>query len=60
MKKTGGKTPTPNDQRSVVKNPNNPAQVAAKNNQSNQKNPNHVPTNPPPKTGGKTDGSKKA
>ncbi len=37
-------TPTPNDQRSNVKNPNNPAQKSAQDNRSNQLNPNHQPT----------------
>lgn len=61
MKNSGGNKPTPNDQRGVVKNPNNPAHGADKNNRGNQQNPNHAPTNPPPKTGGgKTDGGKKA
>jgi hypothetical protein len=51
-KQQGGKTPTPNDQRSVVKNPNNPAHTAATDNRGNQLNPNHTTTNPPAKTGG--------
>jgi hypothetical protein len=34
----------PNDQRSNVKNPNNPAQKAAQDNRANQLNPNHAPT----------------
>jgi hypothetical protein len=33
-----------NNQRSDVKNPNNPAYKADKDNQSNQGNPNHAPT----------------
>ena len=37
-------TPTPNDQRSNVKNPNNPAQKSAQDNRSDQLNPNHQPT----------------
>lgn len=37
-------TPTPNDQRSHVKNPNNPAQKSAQDNRANQLNPNHPPT----------------
>lgn len=37
-------TPTPNDQRSDVKNPNNPAQKQAQDNRANQLNPNHQPT----------------
>ena len=36
--------PSPNDQRSDVKNPNNPAHKDAADNRSNQKNPNHAPT----------------
>ncbi len=36
--------PSPNDQRSNVKNPNNPAHKAAGDNRANQKNPNHAPT----------------
>lgn len=39
-KKSQGK----NDQRSTVKNPNNPQHDKAKDNRSNQKNPNHKPT----------------
>lgn len=35
---------TPNDQRSDVKNPNNPAQKSAQDNRANQLNPNHAPT----------------
>lgn len=38
------KTPTPNDQRSNVKNPNNPAHKANQDNRANQLNPNHAPT----------------
>jgi hypothetical protein len=46
------KKPTPNDQRSNVKNPNNPAHKPDQDNRSNQLNPNHQPTkgyggNPP-------------
>lgn len=37
-------TPTPNDQRSDVKNPNNPAQKSAQDNKANQLNPNHQPS----------------
>jgi hypothetical protein len=37
--------PSPNDQRSNVKNPNNPAHQAARDNRSNQLNPNHQPSN---------------
>ena len=40
--------PTPNDQRSNVKNPNNPAQKSAQGNRSNQLNPNNQPTKGPP------------
>ncbi len=36
-----GKSPTPNDQRSNVKNPNNGAHKADRDNRSNQKNPNN-------------------
>jgi hypothetical protein len=36
--------PTPNDQRSNVKNPNNPDHKGARDNRSNQLNPNHTPT----------------
>ncbi len=35
---------TANDERSIVKNPNNPAYQAAVNNTANQLNPNHQPT----------------
>ena len=43
-------TPTPNDQRSNTKNPNNPAHKQAQDNRSNQLNPNHQPTKgQPPK-----------
>jgi hypothetical protein len=45
------KNPTPNDQRSNVKNPNNPAHKANQDNRSNQLNPNHKPTNPAPAKG---------
>lgn len=46
---TGGSTakkkqPTPNDQRSNVKNPNNPAFKKDQDNRANQLNPNHEPT----------------
>lgn len=34
----------PNDQRSDVKNPNNPAKKQDGDNRANQKNPNHPPT----------------
>lgn len=37
-------TPSRNDQRSNVKNPNNPAYKANRDNRSNQLNPNHTPT----------------
>lgn len=36
--------PTPNDQRSNVKNPNNPAHQSNQDNRANQLNPNHQPT----------------
>ena len=39
--------PTPNDQRSNVKNPNNPAHKADRDNRSNQRNPNHQPSKGP-------------
>lgn len=43
-------TPTPNDQRSDVKNPNNPAHKQAQDNRADQLNPNHQPTTgQPPK-----------
>ena len=38
------KPPSPNDQRSNVKNPNNPAFKKAQDNRANQLNPNHKPT----------------
>lgn len=37
----GGRGPSPNDQRSNVKNPNNPAHQAGRDNRSNQMNPNN-------------------
>lgn len=43
MKKDQQKRP-PNDQRSDVKNPNNPAHKQDQDNRANQKNPNHKPT----------------
>jgi len=39
-----GRKPTPNDQRSDVKNPNNAAHKAAADNRSNQLNPNNAAT----------------
>lgn len=39
-----GKQPSPNDQRSNVKNPNNPAYKQDRDNRSNQLNPNHAPS----------------
>jgi hypothetical protein len=47
------KPPSPNDQRSNVKNPNNPAHKAAQDNRANQMNPNHQPSKggPAPKPG---------
>ena len=36
-----GSAPSPNDQRSDVKNPNNPAHKSAQDNRSNQMNPNN-------------------
>ena len=44
MSKKGKTPPSPNDQRSNAKNPNNPAHKQAGDNRSNQLNPNHVPT----------------
>lgn len=38
------KTQQKNDQRSDVKNPNNPQHKANQDNRANQKNPNHKPT----------------
>lgn len=38
------KKPSPNDQRSNAKNPNNPASKAAADNRSNQMNPNNKAT----------------
>ena len=35
------KQPSPNDQRSTVKNPNSPDHKAARDNRANQLNPNH-------------------
>ncbi len=55
-----GRTPTPNDQRSNTKNPNNPAQKAAQDNRSNQLNPNsprHSSNTQGGGTGGSTPGS---
>ena len=45
------KSPSPNDQRSNVKNPNNPANEAARDNRADQMNPNHTAGK-----GGKGDG----
>lgn len=39
-------TKTPNDQRGVVKNPNNVQQTQDQINRTNQLNPNHKPTKP--------------
>lgn len=52
MSKDSGKTPTPNDQRSNTKNPNNPAQKASQDNRSNQMNPNSPRHNTPGGGGG--------
>lgn len=41
---TRKKAQRPNDQRSDVKNPNNPAHKQARDNRSDQKNPNHRPS----------------
>jgi hypothetical protein len=38
--------PKPNDQRSNVKNPNNPAHKQAGDNRANQMNPKHSPSKP--------------
>ena len=38
------KTPSPNDQRSNVKNPNNPAYKSAQDNRADQLNPNNAAT----------------
>ena len=38
-----GDEPTPNDQRSNVKNPNNTAHKSAQDNRANQQNPEHRP-----------------
>ena len=51
---TNKNQPTRNDQRSNVKNPNNPAHKRAGDNRANQKNPNHAPTK-----GGARGGDKK-
>lgn len=40
--------PTPNDQRSDVKNPNNPANKDARDNDSRQRNPQDPKHQPPP------------
>ncbi len=45
------KKPSPNDQRSNTKNPNNQAHKAAKDNRANQLNPNHEPTKSPAQSG---------
>ncbi len=50
---TNKSQPAPNDQRSNVKNQNNPAHKAAGDNRSNQKNPNHTPTKGGPRGDGK-------
>lgn len=47
----GGGHPTPNDQRSNVLNPNNPAHKANQDNRANQLNPNN-PANPANTPGG--------
>lgn len=47
------RTPKPNDQRSNVKNPNNPAFKSARDNRANQLNPNHRPTKGGASRGGK-------
>jgi hypothetical protein len=41
MAKDSGKTPTPNDQRSTVKNPNSSDHKSANDNRSKQMNPNN-------------------
>lgn len=45
------RTPTPNDQRANVKNPNNAAYRQAQDNRANQLNPNHAPTKGQPAKG---------
>ncbi len=54
-KQNDRKQQTPNDQRSDVKNPNNPTHKANRDNRANQLNPNHRPTKgaPRPKSGGR-------
>lgn len=42
-----GKSPSPNDQRANVLNPNTPAHRAAQNNHANQLNPNNPAYEPP-------------
>ncbi len=61
MSKDGGKTPTPNDQRSDTLNPNNPAHKSAQDNRSNQMNPNNPrhPSNTPGSGGGTTSDTRK-
>jgi hypothetical protein len=51
-----GKTPSTNDQRSNVKNPNNPAFKSDRDNRSNQLNPNS-PSHPNQSSGGSVPGS---
>ena len=48
-----------NDQRSNALNPNNPAHKTGQDNKANQGNPNHAPTNPPPKVDSGKKGGKK-
>ncbi|MBK8690954.1 MAG: hypothetical protein IPN17_01260 [Deltaproteobacteria bacterium] len=43
--------PKPNDQRSNIKNPNNPAFQQNRDNRANQLNPQHAPTKPAPDQG---------
>ena len=48
MSKPKTPAPKPNDQRSNIKNPNNPAFQQNRDNRANQLNPQHVPTKPAP------------
>jgi len=47
-RKSGGGRRSDNDQRSNIKNPNNPTRKAAGDNRANQKNPNRPTYRPPP------------
>ncbi|AKF84372.1 hypothetical protein SAMN05443572_116144 [Myxococcus fulvus] len=48
--KGSGKTPSANDQRSVSKNPNNPAHKSSQDNRANQMNKEHAPSKGPGNT----------